>query len=124
MAKQSPTSKALQELREQGYLAEKVEQRLPIPGKYVTRDLFGIIDIVAIKAGEIIRGVQVTTRDHVSHRMTKAHEKGNALTWVQTGASFEIWGYGGKSGKRVVALNCNGQWMEELCGNSSVELGT
>lgn len=121
MAKQSPTSKALQELREQGYLAEKVEQRLPIPGKFVTRDLFGVIDIVAMKAGEILRAVQVTSRSNVNARMTKAHEKGTALTWVQAGGAFEIWGYGGKSGKRVVGLTRNGEWMEELCGSSSVE---
>lgn len=113
MAKQSPTSKALQELRTMGFICEKVEQRLPIPGKFITRDLFDVIDIVAMKPPETLLALQVTTRDHVNARMDKAVEKGTALMWVETGNRFEIWGYGGKSGKRVVAMNRNGHWMEE-----------
>ena len=49
MAKTSPTSRSLVELRRLGFTAEKVEQRLP--RCFVTKDLFGCIDIVGIRAG-------------------------------------------------------------------------
>lgn len=113
MAKPTPTAKAIQELRAQGYDAEKVEQRLPIPGRFVTRDLFQCIDVIAMKPGAPLRGIQVTTRDHVNHRMVKAEASRKARIWVSTGNSFEIWGYGGKkTTKRVVRLAINGDWIE------------
>ncbi|MDH5626652.1 MAG: hypothetical protein OEY69_00020 [Candidatus Krumholzibacteria bacterium] len=111
MAKSSPTRKALKELFDQGYLPEVVEKRLPIPGKFVTRDLFNVIDILAIKPGHPVLALQVTTRDHVNHRMTKTVEKGTALTWVQTNNRFEVWGYS-PTGKRTVRMLPTGNWLE------------
>jgi hypothetical protein len=66
----SPTQRSLRHLREQGFLAEKVEQRLPIPGKFVTRDLFNWIDIVALMPSQHrIVGVQVTSgANHAAHK--------------------------------------------------------
>lgn len=103
-----------------GFICEKVEQRLPIPGKFVTRDLFNCIDLIAVKRGSLILGVQVTSRDNVNARMNKAMTCEALPIWIACGGAFEIWGYGGKSGKRVVGMTRDGQWMEELCGNSSV----
>lgn len=114
MAKLSPTAQALKALRAQGYDVEKVEQRLPIPGKFVTRDLFQCIDLIAMKPGQPLRAIQVTSRTNVNARMTKATLGGKAIIWVSTGNSFEIWGTGGKkTAKRVVGLMHNGEWVEE-----------
>lgn len=68
----TPTARTLDHLHEHGWLAEKVEQRLPIPGKFVTRDLFGFADVFAIAPdGECVL-IQVTSGDHVAERVTKA----------------------------------------------------
>ncbi len=110
MAKQSPTAKALKELRLQGWMAEVVEKRLPIPGKFVTRDLFNCIDIIAMRYGEPVLAVQVTSRTNVNARLTKSKE--SALVWVSTKNRFEVWGYG-PNGKRLVRMTPCG-WMENL----------
>lgn len=65
-----PTARSLKLLRERGYRAEVVEKRLPIPGKYVTRDLFNIGDILAIRAGEVLL-VQTTSGSNVAARIAK-----------------------------------------------------
>jgi hypothetical protein len=54
----SPTQRSLKHLRDQGYVAEVVEKRLP--HCYITKDLFGFIDILAIR-GEETLAVQTTS---------------------------------------------------------------
>jgi len=54
----SPNARALAECRRRGWPAQTVEQR--IPHTFITRDLFGVIDIVAL-AGPRIIGIQVTS---------------------------------------------------------------
>lgn len=118
--KKSPTAQALAELKAEGWLAEKIEQRLPIPGRFVTRDAFGILDILAMKVGEPILGLQVTSRSNVNSRLNKAVEKGTALTWVQCGGRFEVWGFS-PTGKRTVIMTGSGTWddMTERPKNAS-----
>lgn len=64
----SPTQRSLAKLRAEGYSAEVVEQN--VPHARTKRDLFGFIDIVAIRGAETL-AVQTTSADHVSHRRTK-----------------------------------------------------
>ena len=114
MAKASPTAKALKELREGGWLAEKVEQRLPIPGKFVTRDLYQCIDLVCMKPCQPLLAVQVTSRSNVNARLMKS--KVMAAVWVSTGNRFVVIGYGTtktKGERRVVQLSTDGTWKEE-----------
>lgn len=108
MAK-SPTQKAMEYLRKLGYEADKVEQRVPIPGKHVTCDLFGCIDVIGMKAGKPLLAVQATSRDNVNARMKKS--KAKAAVWVSTGNRFEVWGYG-PTGKRTVRM-IDGRWVED-----------
>jgi hypothetical protein len=70
----SPTQRTLKFMRTNGYLAEVVEKRLP--KVFITKDLFGFIDVLAVK-GEDIIGIQVTSGDHVAHRITKIIEHEN-----------------------------------------------
>ena len=64
----TPTQLTLRYLRENGWLAEVVERW--VPGANVRKDLFGFIDIVALKDGETL-GVQATSYSNISARVTK-----------------------------------------------------
>lgn len=91
MTATSPTSRTLAKLREAGYLAEVVERW--IPGANIRKDLFGFIDIVAIRDGEIL-GVQATSRDNVAHRVTKIAEHENIAAVRKAGMRLEVHGWG------------------------------
>ncbi len=67
----SPTARSLAKLRERGYVAGVVERWIAEPGIHV--DLFGFLDIVAVKPGETV-GVQATTGDHVAARLRKIED--------------------------------------------------
>lgn len=90
MAGQSPTSRSMERLRRGGYTVDKVEQRVV---KFVTRDLFGIIDLLAMRAGELL-AVQVTSSDHLATRITKCLAAEELRIWLSIqGARFECWGW-------------------------------
>lgn len=74
----SPTQRSLAEMRKRGYLADVVEKW--IPGARIRRDLYGFIDLLCIKEGEIC-GVQTTSDGHVAERIAKiaAHENVGAV---------------------------------------------
>lgn len=86
------TALALAEMRRRGWDAEKVEQRLP--HCFITRDLFNVIDIVALGEGTII-GVQVTGGDGGNHaaRRAKAIAEPRLRRWLEYGGRFEVWSY-------------------------------
>jgi hypothetical protein len=71
----SPTVRSLKLLREEGWLADKVEQTIPVPGHNITRDLFGFGDILAVNEGLGVLIVQTTSGDHVAHRAQKIEEE-------------------------------------------------
>lgn len=48
----SATQKSLKKLREEGYLCEVVEKT--IPKCFIKKDLFGFIDVLAIKGSEVL----------------------------------------------------------------------
>ena len=65
----SPTALTLRALRSAGYTAEPVERY--VAAVNVRKDWGGFGDVLAAGRGEIVL-VQVTTANHVSHRLTKA----------------------------------------------------
>lgn len=67
----SPTQRSLAELRKRGYLAQVVEKWIPAVKR--RQDLYGFIDILAIREGEVV-GVQATSGDNVASRVTKIAE--------------------------------------------------
>lgn len=67
----SPTQRSLAALRADGWLAEVVEKW--IPGANIRKDLFGFIDIVAIRDTETV-GVQTTSASNLSARVKKMGE--------------------------------------------------
>lgn len=100
MSKKSPTQRTLDALRAEGYAAEVVEKRIPYTR--ITKDLFGCIDIVAVKAGLPPLAVQATSKSNVSARLKKSRAAPDLRAWLGSGCLFEVWGWGltGAAGTR------------------------
>ena len=91
----SPTQRTLKELRRLGYIVDIVERWLPIPGGFGRRrDLFNIIDIIALTDTGIL-GVQSCGSSFSAHwKKLTEDEAENTRNWLNTpGASLEIWGW-------------------------------
>ncbi len=101
----SPTSRTLAELEKQGYRAAVVERWNP--HARVRQDLFGFIDVLAVKEGEVL-AVQATSDSNVAARVRKIAEHDNAPYVRSAGIRIEVWGWKKKAGKwvyRVVDLS-------------------
>lgn len=99
----SPTARSLEFLRENGYTAQVVEKWNP--WAKIRQDLYGFIDIVAMKPGEQgVLGVQATTKAHQTNRMGKAKASDNLSIWLGCGNRFEVWGWAkqGARGERKI----------------------
>lgn len=92
----SHNARAMQLYRDLGFRVGKTEQRLPIPGKFITQDLFGCIDFLAIKRGVGIVGIQATSDDNHSHRVVKAKAEPALRDWLESGGRFEVCSFGMK----------------------------
>ena len=104
MAKAHPaTELSLKKLRADSrfLLVEKVEHNIPRPGRGfpVKRDLFEIIDILAVGPG-ITMGVQCTSVGGVSDRKRKLIEHPNTRIVLAAGWQLEIWGWHQPAGPR------------------------
>lgn len=101
-ASTSPTQRSLKMLRAAGFTVEKVEQRLPIPGRFVTRDLFNLWDLLAIHPVERIIGVQVTTMANKSAHVKKLAGNPVLNQWRAAGGRGQLhcWRMVGPRGKR------------------------
>ena len=89
----TPTARTLAECRKRGWIAQVVEQT--IPRTFIKRDLFGVIDIIAITPNGIL-SIQATG-DHggdVQQRVRKILAEPRALQWLSTGARLAVWGWG------------------------------
>lgn len=120
-AKKSPTARALELYRDLGFRIEKVEQRLAIPGKSVTRDLFNVIDLIAIKPGVGIVGVQATGGEGGNHaaRRNKAKAEPALREWLESGGRFEVVSFAkrcsnGRGSRKVVTPRREELTLEQL----------
>jgi hypothetical protein len=71
----SPTARTLAYLRRRGYTAGVVERFIAGVGEHgqgIRRDFLGCIDLIAVKPGSPILGVQATSISNVSARLAKA----------------------------------------------------
>lgn len=94
MAKTSPTSRSTAHLRTLGYCVAKVEQRLPIPGKFVTKDCFGWGDLLAVHQTLGIALVQTTSGSNLAARLTKAKGiAGPLIAWLTAGGKLLAHGW-------------------------------
>lgn len=86
----SPTARSLKHLRDQGYLAAVVEKWIPAVKR--RQDLFGFIDILAVREGEVL-GVQSTSGDNVASRVTKIAEHENVSAVRKAGIRLLVHGW-------------------------------
>jgi hypothetical protein len=68
------------------------------PHTFITKVLWGV-DVLAVKNGEPILAIQVTSGDHVAHRIEKLKAAGFVDLWKSVGAILEVWGWS-KAGPR------------------------
>lgn len=88
----SPTSRSLQELKKRGYHAGIVEKWNSFAR--IRIDLFGFIDIVAIKHTENgCWGIQATSTDNMTARVKKALVIPALRSWLLAGNRFSVWGW-------------------------------
>jgi carbonic anhydrase len=97
----TPTTLSLRHLRDDGWLAEKVERPYNQFTKR-TNDLFGFIDILAVRGDETL-AVQTTSVDHVSHRVTKIADSPNVAAVREAGWRIVVHGWVKKQGRWVLA---------------------
>lgn len=104
------TPRSLAYLREQGYESQVVEQFVRTNAGGFRRDLFGCIDVVAVRPGEVL-GVQVCRSDDVGKRQRKATLDESVAPklrmWLEAGARFVLHGWdrpGTRKGQRFWEL--------------------
>lgn len=99
MAGLSPTQRTLKLLRDRGFTCAVTERWNPFAK--IRQDLFGFIDIVALRGGKII-GVQCTSRDNIAARSKKIQDLVEAQDWSMAGGLIWIigWGKVGARGER------------------------
>lgn len=95
----SPTQLSLRLLREQGWLVAVVEKWNPYAK--IRQDLFGFIDIIAIK-GDTVMAVQATTEANMAARLKKIASLDSAAIWKCSTRTIEVhgWSKRGERGKR------------------------
>jgi hypothetical protein len=106
--KTSPTARSLAECRKRGWIAQVVEQT--IPRTFIKRDLFGIIDIVAITDAGIL-GIQATSGTNHAARVAKARLEPRLTRWLEEGARFEVWSWakrGNRGERKLWSLRAEG----------------
>ena len=95
----SPTKETKKLLESEGYLVDVAEYSMRHSNR--NRDLFGFIDLVGIKEGDLV-AIQTTSRSNTSKRINKVAESPAARIWLLSGNRIEVHGWGGRSGlKRV-----------------------
>lgn len=116
----SPTARSLAHARELGYEAGVVERRNP--KTFVSHDLFGFVDIVAARAGDLLL-IQATSADNVAARRAKILQSPALDRVAFSGAKVEVWGWAKKGARgkrklwtvrreRLTAIDGEWTWLE------------
>ena len=89
----SPTTLSLKALRDAGYTVAIVEHWNS--HTRIRQDLFGFIDILAIRPGETL-AVQTTSRSNMAARVRKIAEHPNVAAVREAGWSIQVHGWAQK----------------------------
>ena len=96
----TPTQRTLKKLRDDGWIAEVVERW--VPGANIRKDLFGWIDIMALRDGQTL-AVQCTSYSNMSARIKKIEES-ETIAEVRK-AGWSVWVIGWRK--------VNNRWAEK-----------
>ena len=90
----TPSQRSRAYLRSQGYACGSVERFVRAgPKGGFRRDLFNIIDVIAIRPGEIM-GVQSTGTDFAGHlRKLTIDERDSTISWLRSGGALRLIGW-------------------------------
>lgn len=99
--KDSPTKRTLKWFREAGWNCHVVEHWNAFAR--VRQDLFGFIDIVCVKDGRPVTGIQCTTRQNLLSREEKAFARDEFYLWLKGGGTIYFFGWKLSSPKGVKA---------------------
>jgi hypothetical protein len=97
-----------------GWSVAVVEQRLP--HTFITRDLFNVIDLVALDGLPGMIGIQATSDDgggHSGARMEKISASAEAVRWLRAGLRIEVWAwkrYAEPSSSAIVDKSTGDAW--------------
>lgn len=91
---------SMQYLRDLGYAVDVCERWVPSAHGQVRRDLFGILDLVAIRDGETV-GVQTTTRGEAPKRLRKILASEHLEVLQQAGWRIVVHGWHQPRGPRT-----------------------
>lgn len=94
----TPTARTMKMLRDDGWLVAVVEKRNPVTK--LLHDLFGFIDVLAIKDGETL-AVQTTSGTNVAARIRKITDHENLAAVRKAGWGIHVHGWR-KRGRRWV----------------------
>jgi hypothetical protein len=107
----TPMQRTLAKLRADGYRCAIVERR--IPGKGITIDLFGCIDVLAVRDSETL-AVQTTSGSNVSARVRKIAANPNAPALRLAGWRIVVHGWRKASNGRYVLREVDCSQAEAL----------
>jgi len=86
----SPTTRTLGRLRRQGWRAAVVERWNP--HARIRQDLWGVLDIVAIRPGETL-GIQCTSASNMARRVRKLARSQAVDDLLKAGWAVQVWGW-------------------------------
>ena len=96
----SPTTRSLALMRKEGYTCAITEHYNAFVG--IRQDLYGFIDIVCLRGGEVgVLGIQTTSTGNINARIKKIQANPIYILWLQCGNKLEVqgWAKRGKAGK-------------------------
>ena len=96
----TPTARSMKYLKDRNVPVCRVEQRLPIPGMFVTKDAFGFGDLLAIFPGSFgITLIQVTSTGNMNSREKKIRGILEHKKWLAKNGTILLHGWA-KQGPR------------------------
>lgn len=92
-----PAQRTLEYIRKEcpGVFIDKCERWIAapnLPGGGIRKDLFGILDLIAIRDNRIV-GIQCSGITGVSEHVKKIEESDAAIPWIMAGGLIEVWAF-------------------------------
>jgi hypothetical protein len=109
----SPIARTLKRLRQLGFTADGCERFIAAVQR--KRDLLGVGDVIACKAGEPPLLVQATSLPHVGDRLKRCTARPELRAWLAAGGRFAVWGWYLRGGRwEVKEVEVRGEQLQPV----------